>query len=217
MPSFVYFKIVYHNTRSLNKHFADLKSFDLLSGAHLIAVAESRLLPSDSDADFSLPGYSILRNDQAPSSHIRPSHGSLVYCHDLLQLSDFHTFSSDTCEYILLHLPFRAMPLQIVFVYISPSCPANSFQAFVEDIHHHLNSTLPFVLMGDTNLDIHSPQNTSKIKFLENTLHCKQLMMLPTTDNNSVLDHIYSNMGNIPAGILDSYWSDHKFIYTFFN
>ena len=71
---------------------------------------------------------------------------------------------------------------------------------------------MPFVLMGDTNVDFLNIDNRSKIQFIENTLHCKQLISKVTTDHQTVLDHIYSNTDNIDVGTIDCYWSDHKFI-----
>ena len=53
-----------------------------------------------------------------------------------------------------------------------------------------------------------------KILFIENTLRCKQLMSEVTTDNQSILDHIYSNIKDINTDTMDCCWSDHKILYA---
>ena len=57
-------KLVFHNTRSLHKHIQDLKSSHLIQGAHIIGIAESRLMKSDSCIEYALTNYNMTRNDQ---------------------------------------------------------------------------------------------------------------------------------------------------------
>ena len=81
-------------------------------------------------------------------------------------------------------------------------------------IHNLLNQKLPFILIGDANLNAEDPANTGGIQMIKHTLQCKQFMPECTTDNNTVLDHIYSNRNLQITGTIDSPWSDHKFIYA---
>ena len=49
------------------------------------------------------------------------------------------------------------------------------------------------------------------------TYDYKQLIHSPTTDYNSCLDHIYTNIDPIEGHVLESYFSDHKPIFAAFN
>ena len=45
-------------------------------------------------------------------------------------------------------------------------------------------------------------------------LQCRQCMAKVTTDNDTILDHIYSNAFIKECGTIDNPWSDHKFVYA---
>ena len=208
------FKIVYHNTRSLHKHFPDLKSNHLIKGAHIIGIAETKLYKADSSDQYAMPKHPITRNDQKQHSPQRPPHGLLVYCHENIEVKLEKLFTKDRFEYVLQHVNFNGKSIQIVTVYISPNCDTRSLKAFLQDIRKNIDCCEPFVLIGDTNLDFFNKYNRNKIDLIENMLQCKQLMSQATTNNQTVIDHIYSNVEKVDTGVIDSYWSDHKFIYA---
>ena len=75
----------------------------------------------------------------------------------------------------------------------------------------HLNTSKPFIIIGEFNLDIHGKQKTLLQKLCR-TFSCEMLMNEPTTDNSSTLDLVFSNIsGN--TGTVETYWSNHKFVY----
>ena len=98
--------------------------------------------------------------------------------------------------------------------YISPKCNKTTFTQTISQIQKQLNQNLPFVLIGDTNLKLDNLSDVNHIKFIEKTLNCKQFMSDITTDQQSTLDHIYSNCHNLNVGTYDNPWSDHKIIYA---
>ena len=77
-----------------------------------------------------------------------------------------------------------------------------------------INTKLPLIVIGDTNLNAQDPWNNSRIKMIKTSLNCQQFMLEFTTDNNTVLDHIYSNRDIEVCGTIDTPWSDHKIIYA---
>ncbi|CAC5400691.1 unnamed protein product [Mytilus coruscus] len=52
-----YFKVVFNNSRSLHAHFKDLKSDPNILDADVIGIAESRLISTDENEDFYVPGF----------------------------------------------------------------------------------------------------------------------------------------------------------------
>ena len=74
------------------------------------------------------------------------------------------------------------------------------------------NVRCPFIIMGDFNIDLLALPNHKIRDLLLPSLQC---VNEPTTDNGSVLDHIYSYIikQNVPVGVLESYFSDHKPVY----
>ena len=207
-------KLVFHNTRSLHKHIQDLKSCHLIQGAHIIGIAQTRLMKSDSCHEYSLENYNISRNDQTQVLPTRPAHGLLVYYHKDIQILSQKMYSKSTFEYVFQHLQLKGNEIQVITLYISPGCDAKSFKEGIQDLAHNIDESLPFVLSGDTNVDFLNKEYGHKILFVENTLKCKQLMSKVTTNSQSILDHIYSNLENINTGSIDCYWSDHKIIYA---
>ena len=156
----------------------------------------------------------MTRNDQTQLLPTRPAHGLLVYHHKDIQILSQKMYSKTTFEYILQQIQLKGNEIQIITLYMSPSCDAKSFKEGIQDLAHNIDDSLPFVLSGDTNVDFLNKDNRHKILFVENTLKCKQLMSKVTTDSQTVLDHIYSNIKDINTGSIDCYWSDHKIIYA---
>ncbi len=78
-------KITFINARSLHLHFDDLQSDHNHQHADIIAVAETRLISTDSDQDYALTNYNLIRADQTRTSSthshlpIRPPHGLAAY------------------------------------------------------------------------------------------------------------------------------------------
>lgn len=72
-------KIIYHNTRSLNKHFEDLKNDGNIMSADIIAVSESRLKITDKNDDYNLPGFQMFRFDGSENLGVRSYNGIVIY------------------------------------------------------------------------------------------------------------------------------------------
>ena len=208
------FRVVFHNTRSLHKHFLDLKSNHLIQGADIIGIAESKLVPSDSTDEYAITDYTVIINDQPRCSANRPPHGLLLYCHRNIHVHSQKMFTQNKFEYVIQHIDYKGNHMQIVTFYLSPACDTQSFKKFIQKIRQDIDVSIPLVLIGDTNIDFYNISNKSKIMFIEETFNCKQLISHPTTDSQTLLDHVYSNIPHTATGTIDCYWSDHKFVYV---
>lgn len=68
--------------------------------------------------------------------------------------------------------------------------------------------------MGDFNFDIQD--NHILNNFFSTTYSLKQLIVQPTTDYGTILDHVYTNIATEKislSGTLESYYSDHKLVF----
>ena len=80
-----------------------------------------------------------------------------------------------------------------------------------------IRSPLPCILLGDFNINL--LEETSEKKAIARCLiqqrGYKQLIKQYTTDNHTLIDHIYTNVSHLvkTTGVLESYYSDHKPIY----
>lgn len=74
-------KIVYHNCRSLHLHIKDLITEKNMLDSDIVAVAESRLVQSDRNDEYSIPGFRIYRFDDEHNqdARIRTCRGIVLY------------------------------------------------------------------------------------------------------------------------------------------
>lgn len=72
-------KISYHNTRFLHCHMKDFANYENLKSGDIIAISESRLVPSDRNEDFQLPGFNMYCFDAHLANGGRPFNGIVLY------------------------------------------------------------------------------------------------------------------------------------------
>ena len=80
------------------------------------------------------------------------------------------------------------------------------------------NTYTPTIVLGDLNIDL--AIDSALPVFLSHQYSLKQLIMVPTTDYGSILDHIYTNLPAdliFQCGTLEAYFSDHKPVFITFN
>ena len=109
----------------------------------------------------------------------------------------------------------------IVGIYRSPKVPVTQLcQAITET----LNSITPddnVIILGDFNINwLGETERTPLFNLLVRDKHYKQLISTYTTDNKTLIDHIYTNIKSywdIQAGVLETYFSDHKALWVSFS
>ncbi len=62
------------------------------------AVAESRLIASDSDEQYAVPGYDIYHNDPEQVGTSRPSHGLVTYVRNGVLFTNFGHYTTNDLE-----------------------------------------------------------------------------------------------------------------------
>ncbi|XP_076105470.1 uncharacterized protein LOC143073656 [Mytilus galloprovincialis] len=216
-----YFKVVFHNARSLHAHFNDLKSDPNILDADVIGIAESRLISTDKNDDFHVPGFEppVRLDQQQTNFNTRPPHGLVLYYRNDCILHNTVTFSTPSLEFVIADIisPSKGL-FQVVFVYKAPNCKLQQLKdTFLANLLPDVYLRHPkIIIMGDFNIDLNTG-NTSFLKFMIDSFCCSQIVSKPTTSYGTLLDLIFLNFDsrlNFETDVLDSYWSDHKVIYV---
>lgn len=106
--------------------------------------------------------------------------------------------------------------VSLIFLYIPPQEKSNEVKKSIRNIIKiHASNPNAIVLAGDFNVDNSKSDTFAKYMFKEFNL--RYLQTGSTTDYDSTLHHIYTNILPIQInfwGTLESYYSDHKPIYV---
>ena len=104
--------------------------------------------------------------------------------------------------------------INIIAVYRSPQVPLGQLCSALQHIVDQTSNNNIFV--GDFNVNwLVEVERQSLYNVMVRDNGYRQLIDNPTTDNNTVIDHIYTNLVNmeIISGNLETYFSDHKAIW----
>ena len=215
-----FLKFAFNNVRSLNAHFEDIKADPNVLCADVIGFAETKLMRSDANDKYALPGFGLpIRNDQHQSVvRTRPPHGLIVYVREGFVVDELSVFSTPDLEYIMADIISCKGHIQVVFLYKAPNC---KFIDFKEELLSNLVPVLNMqasniMIMGDFNFDITGEQ-TKFLDFMEKTFLCKQIILKKTTRYGSILDLAFVKVNpdvTISSDVLEAYWSDHRIIYA---
>ena len=85
-------------------------------------------------------------------------------------------------------------------------------------LHLTLLVKKPTIILGDFNIDLLKP-TSEREALMQNMIEYRgysQFISQFTTDNRTCIDHIYTNLPHVihSAGVLESYFSDHKPIFV---
>ncbi|VDI28356.1 Hypothetical predicted protein [Mytilus galloprovincialis] len=198
-----------------------IKSDPNILDADVIGIAESRLISTDENDDFHVPGFEPpVRLDQKQTNfNTRPPHGLVLYYRNDCILHNTVTFSTPSLEFVIADIisPSKGL-FQVVFVYKAPNCKLQQLKdTFLANLLPDVYLRHPkIIIMGDFNIDLNTG-NTSFLKFMRDSFCCSQIVSKPTTSYGTLLDLIFLNFDskvNFETDVLDSYWSDHKVIYV---
>lgn len=213
VDSTLHFKLAFNNCRSLHLHIKDIRHDQTFLSSHVFGLAESRLHQSDINHDYKIDGFTLIRNDQMTNCRAkRPPHGLAVYVNENSRIISEVSFSSSSLEFTVVNIANTFGEKQVVVLYKAPNMSTNEFITVLESkLIPYLNISKPLVIMGDFNLDVFG-KHKKLIQILGQKLSCKMMINVPTTDNLSTLDLIFSNV-NGTAGTVETYWSDHKIVF----
>ena len=216
-------KICYLKARSLHKHIKDVRADLNYSSTDVSIFAESRFCNLDDDSFYNLTHdnkYNMFRND-APArnpSNIRPYGGIVVY--SCLDYYPGYPYCANTNGIEITVLRFIVIPhISIIGICRSPARSIVQLCAALQSILDSLQTEVN-LFIGDFNIDWFNVANRLPLyNFFINNHGYRQLVNCTTTDNNTCIDHIYTNLpeSQITFQISETYFSDHKGISAILN
>ena len=207
-------KICYLNARSLHKHIDDVRKDINYLSADILIFTETRFCPHDPDEMYIIDGYELFRNDET-SNVSRPYHGIAVYSR--LRMLNGYPYARN-CHGIELIITktIEHPDLIIIGIYRSPrvvlSCLLTAIRITLEE-----NASSQVIFMGDFNVNwLDEVERRSLYNLMINENGFEQLVSSCTTDNGTLIDHLYTNLieEDVQAGTLETYFSDHKAIWA---
>lgn len=188
-----------------------------LQAADILFFAETRYLPTDTDEDISLPGYRCFRNDSLVPTDTRPPHGLAMY-HKPTIICNAHNANGKSIEITQCTVELSSMLINIIVLYKPPKTQLKHLlNALFVIFQKMMPSTTNTIVLGDFNVDISEyAQSSTKVKLLDffQKYNLKEVIQpAVTTDYNTAIDHIYTNIKNIKTGVSETYYSYHKAIW----
>ena len=213
------FKLCYLNVRSLHKHIEDVRYDSNFTSTDVNIFSETRCMNSDDDGMYGLDGYTLFRNDSQSSINSRPYGGMALYSR-----VEFIPEYPRCCNYNGVEITLmRTMILQhisIVGIYRSPRVPMQDLCSALTFVMDLLCNTQYNIFIGDFNINWLDEVGRRPLYnlFIINKKY-RQLVSSYTTDNKTIIDHIYTNLpeSKIAAHILETYFTDHKSVCALIN
>ena len=201
---------IHANTRSIFRKLPELKIISKETNAAVIAITETWLDDSYTDACVSIDGYNIIRRDR-----VGHAGGVCAYIREDLAYNKRTDLNSTDLEdlWFEILLP-KSKPLYVGVCYRTNN--NSTFLDCLETSISKLRTDCDMVVLGDFNVCL--LKNKSKLysgyKQLLNFFSCKQLIDKPTriTETcSSLLDHIFTNNPHkiYQSGVLNVGLSDH--------
>lgn len=157
-----------------------------------------------------MPGFKIAIFDSTSNLDTRPYHGQTVY--DKCPGSLFWGNNVCNIEIVIGNVPFLDTRIHVCFIYCPPKeASLSKLKLFFKKLSICIDLKEPVVIMGDFNVDIQD--NFILNNFFSTTYSFKQLIVQPTADYGTILDHVHTKIATekkLLSGTLESYYSDHN-------
>ena len=206
----VTFKICNLNARSLHKHIDDVRHDLNFTNTDINIFSETRCRTSDNDITYDIDGYSLFRND-SQSLTSRPFGGMAVFSR--VEFLPGYPCCRNVNGIEITIMKVMILPhVTIVGIYRSPKIPLQHLLEALSQLLISLNSHFN-IFMGDFNINWFDEIIRRPLyNFFINDNNYRQLVSSFTTDNQTLIDHIYTNLPESQASshILETYFSDHK-------
>ena len=165
---------------------------------------------------YAINGFHLFRNDDLISNqnNRRPSHGTAVY--SKLPFVEGYPYSNNIngIEFTVIKVT-NYEDINIIGVYCSPQVPLAQLCSALQHIVDHSSNNNIFI--GGFNVNwLVEVERQSLYNIMVRDNGYRQLIHNPTTDNNTLIDHIFSNIVNMEtdSGNLETYFTDHKAIWV---
>ena len=205
--------VMYINCRSLHKHIRDLNSIALLREMSIVVCSETRFMYKD-QTDYKLAGFDCDRFDEPTINEQRPSHGMCIYYKSGINIQVLQKIRINLTEAIAFKIEGKN-DVYVAF-YRSPNERGlRSLKKIMNSFTRNHIMRKNVILMGDFNMDWNcEPKNKMLSKLMEDEFHFTQLQDKVTTQQNSMLDLIFTMSKNRHSiGAEEMFFTDHKGIW----
>ncbi|PJE78258.1 ATP-dependent RecD-like DNA helicase [invertebrate metagenome] len=203
-------KLLFNNARSLHKHIDDVRREPNIQSADIIGICESRLVDTDRQECYDLPGFTAHRLDEDHNGTTRPNHGLVVYVKHGITVDRVHPHRYDGIESMTIHAKVKETEIQVVYLYKTPKLGMQSFlKALTDHIKPCIDRNRSLFILGDFNINLLDISDAF-LRFMRSEFSCKQVITEPTTCYGTLLDHIYTTETGVQTGVIPTYWSDHS-------
>lgn len=214
--------VVHHNTQGLPSHIEDIKCHHELRISDILCITESHLSGSSVSPAFNLEGYDMFARNRNVSYANRPDiatkdgGGVVMYYKSSLEAGPRRYIQNvPDLEFAVLKVE-RPVTALIATVYRPPDYPLNMFLANMQLLLDSLDlmGCQPIVVCGDFNEDLLSGGKKA-IKEMFVSRGYSQLVSGPTTEKQTLIDHIYISRPEscVQSGVLHTYYSYHQPVY----
>jgi endonuclease/exonuclease/phosphatase (EEP) superfamily protein YafD len=174
-------------------------------------------MTSDDDDMYNIDGYTLFRNDGV-SSTSRPSGGMAVFSRVEFLPGYPRCHNINGIEITIMKV--MILPhVTIIGIYRSPRIPVQQLLAALSEVLMLCSSQFN-IFVGDFNINWLDEANRRPLyNLFINENNYRQLVYSFTTDNCTLIDHIYTNLPESQAKshILETYFSDHKAVCALVN
>ena len=169
-------KISSLNCRSLNKHFQDISTDELLLKSDIIALQETWLEDDDATEDLNIPGYNLHLNSTGRGKGLATYFKNSIFKHHSDRKNDNIQLSK-----------FKSPNLDVITLYRSQPCALKTLNKLLEDM---IEMGEPQLLVGDFNFCyLHASSNATG-KYLRQS-NFKQLINEPTHIEGNLIDQAH--------------------------
>ena len=207
--------IILHNVQGLKQHYNDLKCNTEFSNADLICLTETWLNNEDNIIDTLLDDFKFYHQPRYLSYYAtnqlrEQSHGG-VAIYTKIKVSSRLNIAVDNLESIAIIIT-NPVSFVISVIYRPPSY---SIKQFCKCLLNYLNElhkiSTRCIVMGDFNEDL--MKHNSQVNKLMCDNGYKQYVSKPTTENGTLIDHVYSKgLDILDADVIPIYYSYHEAI-----
>ena len=212
------FIVAYHNIQSLSAHFLDLEANKLLLNADCICLTETWLKPDSPLAPFSLEQFTFQHNPRfncyrpttltTEALKLRDHGGVGIYWRSEKGIN-VTTPQLTNIECVIFDVP--EINIIAAVLYRPNFYQIKDFRANLELLISEMNSRKGGkIIMGDFNENVF--KSTTILQLFQKYGY-KQIVTTATTDEGTLIDHVYVKGISVDIDVIPTYYSHHNALY----